>query len=310
MKVGSDADFLYYNVELHTVTGSVRVCVCLARTLLNVKRLRKWSVGELALLQFLQMGVPPQFGLPRTVLWRECVHLIGADATVAKLHELTGYMYDARDVARGMQELGEQEQAMQGGSARSGCMKRSCLLSGSIVRVLPGEVSALEYQTSREGGAVADDMETGSSSAAADFNDRLISTSVKRAAIAKSDSACRRGETEITSNIGADGKRTKARVGGHVLYVLYMYLKYAFQMHVHVHVFVFVFVFVFAAPRHPLPRCQGTKCRPGTPGILKYVIRSGSFLRKGIERILNTCKVHASWWACRDRPAPARALST
>ena len=96
-------------------------------------------------------------------------------------------------------------------------MKRSCLLPGSIVRVLPGEVSALEYQTSREGGAVADDMETGSSSAAADFNHRLISTSVKRAAIAKSDSAWRRGETEITTNIGADGKRTKARVGGHVL---------------------------------------------------------------------------------------------
>ena len=96
MKVGSDADFLYYNVELHTVTGSVRVCVCLARALLNVKRLLKWSVGELALLQFLQMGVPPQFGLPRTVLWRECVHLLGAD--VAKLHELTGYMHDARDV--------------------------------------------------------------------------------------------------------------------------------------------------------------------------------------------------------------------
>ena len=217
VKVGSDADCLYYNVELHTVTGSVRVCVCLARTLLNVQRLRKWSVGELALLQFLQMGVPPEFGLPRTVLWRECVHLLGADAIVAKLHELTGYMHDARDVARGMQELGEQAQAMQGGSARSGCMKRSCLLPGSIVRVLPGEVSALEYQTSREGGAVADDMETGSSSAAADFNHRLISTSVKRAAIAKSDSAWRRGETEITTNIGADGKRTKARVGGHVL---------------------------------------------------------------------------------------------
>ena len=68
MKAGSGADFLYYNVELHTVTGSVCVCVCLARALLNVKRLRKWSVGELALLQFLQMGVPPQFGLPRTVL--------------------------------------------------------------------------------------------------------------------------------------------------------------------------------------------------------------------------------------------------
>ena len=30
-------------------------------------------------------------------------------------------------------------------------------------------------------------------------------------------------------------------------------------------------------------RCQGTKCRPGTTGILKYVIRSRSFLRKGIE---------------------------
>jgi hypothetical protein len=165
VKVGSDADFLYYNVELHTVTGSVRVCVCLARTLLNVQRLRKWIVGELALLQFLQMGVPPQFGLPRTVLWRKCVHLLGADAIVAKLHELTGYMHDARDVARGMQELGEQAQAMAGGSAKRR-IKRSCLLPGSIVRVLPGEVSSLKYQTSREGGAVADDMETGSSSAA------------------------------------------------------------------------------------------------------------------------------------------------
>jgi len=30
-----------------------------------------------------------------------------------------------------------------------------------------------------------------------------------------------------------------------------------------------------SVPRH--------KCRPGTPGILKYVIRSGSFFRKGIE---------------------------
>ena len=102
-----------------------------------------------------KMGVPPQFGLPRTVLWRECVHLLGADATVAKLHELTGYMHDARDVARGMQELGEQAQAMQGGSARRGCMKRSCLLPGSIVRVLPGEVSALDYQTSRAGRGVS-----------------------------------------------------------------------------------------------------------------------------------------------------------
>ncbi len=99
MKVGSDADFLYYNVELHTVTGSVCVCVCLARTLLNVKHLQKWSVGELALLQFLQMGVPPQFGLPRTVLWRECVHLLGAYAIVAKLHELTGYIF-AKDLKR------------------------------------------------------------------------------------------------------------------------------------------------------------------------------------------------------------------
>jgi hypothetical protein len=132
VKVGSDAEFLYYNVELHTVTGSVRVCVCLARTLLNVKLLLKWSVGELALLQFLQMGVPPQFGLPRTI---ECVHLLGTDAIVAKLHELTGYMNDAIDVARGMQELGEQAQAMAGGSAK-GSIKQSCLIPGSIVRVL------------------------------------------------------------------------------------------------------------------------------------------------------------------------------
>ena len=87
------------------------------------------------------------------MLWRECVHLLGADATVAKLHELTGYMHDARDVARGMLELGEQAQAMAGGSAKWR-IKRSCLLPGSIVRVLPGEVSALEYQTSRAGRGV------------------------------------------------------------------------------------------------------------------------------------------------------------
>ena len=157
MKVGSGADFLYYNVELHTVTGSVRVCVCLARTLLNVQRLRKWSVGELALLQFLQMGVPPQFGLPRTVLWRECVHLLGADAIVAKLHELTGYMHDARDVARGMQELGEQAQAMAEGSAK-GSMKRSCLLPGSIVRVLPGISARVPDESCRAGCRLTDDV--------------------------------------------------------------------------------------------------------------------------------------------------------
>ncbi len=100
----------------------------------------------------LELLIPAVVGV---VVLLAVVHLLGADAIVAKLHELTGYMHDARDVARGMQELGEQAQAMQGGSARSGCMKRSCLLSGSIVRVLPGEVSALEYQTSRAGRGVS-----------------------------------------------------------------------------------------------------------------------------------------------------------
>ena len=55
------------------------------------------------------------------------------------------------------------------------------------------------------------------------------------------------------------------------------------------------------APRHPLSRCQDTKCRPGTPGILKYVIRSGHFLRKGIElncQIL--CRSLAALWRTRD----------
>ena len=55
------------------------------------------------MLQFLQMGVPPQFGLPRTVLWCECVHLLGAEAIVAKLivaklRHLTGYTHDRHDV--------------------------------------------------------------------------------------------------------------------------------------------------------------------------------------------------------------------
>ena len=37
---------------MHTVTGSVRVCVGLARPPLNVKYLQKWSIKELAALNF------------------------------------------------------------------------------------------------------------------------------------------------------------------------------------------------------------------------------------------------------------------
>ena len=36
-------------------------------------------------------------------------------------------------------------------------------------------------------------------------------------------------------------------------------------------------------PAASVPRHKALQCRPGTPGILKYVIRGRSFLRKGIE---------------------------
>lgn len=113
MKVRSDADFLDYNVDMHTVTGSVRV---LAKAFLNVQGLLKWSIEALALLHFLQMGAAAQIGLARTVLWCECVDALGAEARVApfvaKVRQLMGYTHDrhagpGRGIGRGPNEFSD-----------------------------------------------------------------------------------------------------------------------------------------------------------------------------------------------------------
>ena len=51
--------------------------------------LQMWSSKELALLQFLQMGVHEKFRLMLTLQWCECFNLLGATPIAEKLRELT-----------------------------------------------------------------------------------------------------------------------------------------------------------------------------------------------------------------------------
>ena len=97
-------------------------------------------------------GLPVDEELPGDLVTEMAV----LDAIVAKLHELTGYMNDARDVAKGMQELGEQAQAMAGGSAK-GSIKRSCLIDAHDWRgiaALECELLALARDVPYSAGAI------------------------------------------------------------------------------------------------------------------------------------------------------------
>ena len=52
--------FIDYDVQLRTDNGEMRVGVSLTRVLLEDSQFVSWSAPELALLWFLQCGVPPE----------------------------------------------------------------------------------------------------------------------------------------------------------------------------------------------------------------------------------------------------------
>ena len=58
VQCGDSSVFLFFDVAVTTKEGDVRVAVGLARSLLDCAELKNYSEGELALLFFMQCGVP------------------------------------------------------------------------------------------------------------------------------------------------------------------------------------------------------------------------------------------------------------
>lgn len=78
----------------------------LARSLLDCAVLKQYSEQELALMFFLQVGVPPELGLRRETKWCDLVGLHGAFPIAQKLSELTGWPHDRQHVCKALRELG------------------------------------------------------------------------------------------------------------------------------------------------------------------------------------------------------------
>ena len=129
MQCGVGPDFIDYDVQLRTDNGEMRVGVRLARMLLEDSQFVSWSAPELALLWFLQCGVPPELGLRTGTRWCDCANLHGAGPIARMLSELTRRNRSRVEVALAMHGLHECTR-----SAKSSA--RSHLLPGSMVRVL------------------------------------------------------------------------------------------------------------------------------------------------------------------------------
>ena len=94
MQCGVGPDFIDYDVQLRTDNGEMRVGVRLARMLLEDSQFVSWSAPELALLWFLQCGVPPELGLRTGTRWCDCANLHGAGPIARMLAQLTGRHQD------------------------------------------------------------------------------------------------------------------------------------------------------------------------------------------------------------------------
>ena len=130
VQCGVGPDFIDYDVQLRTDNGEMRVGVRLARMLLEDSQFVSWSAPELALLWFLQCGVPPELGLRTGTRWCDCANLHGAGPIASMLSELTRRNRSRVEVAKAMHGLHECTR-----NAKSS--ERSHLLPGSMVRVLP-----------------------------------------------------------------------------------------------------------------------------------------------------------------------------
>ena len=94
VQCGVGQDFIDYDVQLRTDNGKMRVGVRLARMLLEDSQFVSWSAPELALLWFLQCGVPPELGLRTGTRWCDCANLHGAGPIARMLAQLTGRHQD------------------------------------------------------------------------------------------------------------------------------------------------------------------------------------------------------------------------
>ena len=94
VQCGVGPDFIDYDVQLRTDNGEMRVGVRLARMLLEDSQFVSWSAPELAVLWFLQCGVPPELGLRTGKRWCDCANLHGAGPIARMLAQLTGRHQD------------------------------------------------------------------------------------------------------------------------------------------------------------------------------------------------------------------------
>ena len=129
--VGADGAHISTEIEINTPHGRVRACVKLSRSLLDEGELKRWSEGELAMLFFLQSGVPGDLRLARDARWHDVAGLLGSVPVARRLGELTGLEYDQRDIAKAMAALHEFNRRA-GGRERG----RSSVVEGSLLFVL------------------------------------------------------------------------------------------------------------------------------------------------------------------------------
>jgi hypothetical protein len=226
--LGSDGAFFSFEIEIRTHCGLLRACVQLSRALLERARLAPWSEGELAVLFFLQSGVPRGLNLAKDVRWWHVAGLLGTRPIATKLGELTGLVYDPQDICRVMQDIHDATQ----NAARG---QKSFLVEGSLVFVLEARQCVAGTEDAATGGAGARDHhrkqhseapveaagfgraggDTGDSHGS--FSELLKGTAVVRQAFAPSNSAWRRMESCLTTFQSSDGKMRRVRVGGELL---------------------------------------------------------------------------------------------
>jgi len=93
-RLGPDGVFLYFDLALSSHCGFFRASVRLARSLLELPKLTRWSVDELVVLYTLQAGAPSCYGLRRIASWCDMMGLCGSTPVADKLSSLTSFAYD------------------------------------------------------------------------------------------------------------------------------------------------------------------------------------------------------------------------
>ena len=198
------SSFIVFEVALTTSHGDTRAVMWLARCLLDCAVLKQYSEKDLELLFFLQVGVPTELGQRRQTKWCDLAGLYGAGPIAQKLSKLTGWPHERVHVCKALQELGVR-------TDKTAFLKRSRLVDGSLVRVLP---SALEDEISDAG---ASEGSAASGPGPQGMTALLKQTALARAAHAPSDASFRRGESLLTTWQDGHGVRRRRKIGSELL---------------------------------------------------------------------------------------------